>query len=433
MIIVDTALKKRAEEGRPVRVAVMGTGAIGRGLISIIVNHTPGMKLVAVANRTEANSLYAMETARVERFKIVESLPAMQDALSKGILAITQDPMLVCAADGIDVIIQTVSDIENSAEVALAAFAGGKHLVTANAEMDATFGLELQKRAVRAGVIYTVCDGDQPGVELNLWRYVKSIGMEPLVCGNVKGLQDCRRNPTTQAGFAKQWDQGVKMVTSFADGTKISFEQACVANATGMTIECRGMRGGDVGGHIDDLCHSGRYDLDALRALGGIVDYVVGPKPPGGVYVIATMDDPVHRKGLRLYKMGDGPLYSFYTPYHLCYFEMALSAARVTLFGDTVVTPEEHRIDVVTVAKTPLKAGTVLDGIGGYHSYGVCETAAATGESQFLPMGLSEGCVLKRDIECDALITYDDVEVPGGRLCDSLRASMLGSQAVCVG
>lgn len=215
------------------------------------------------------------------------------------------------------------------------------------------------------------------------------------------------------------------MVTSFADGTKISFEQACVANATGMCVSQRGMMGGDFKGHIDELCHSGRYDVEELRRLGGVVDYVVGSSPAAGVFVLAAHDDAFHKFNLKLYKMGEGPLYAFYAHTHLCYFDVPMSAARMVLFKDTVIAARQHKVDVVTVAKTDLQAGTVLDGIGGYHSYGTCENAPAAVEGRLLPMGLSEGCRLLRDIPCDAVITYDDVEVPAGRLIDELRGAML--------
>ncbi|MEY3895114.1 MAG: hypothetical protein RLZZ214_633 [Verrucomicrobiota bacterium] len=425
MIIVDTALKKRAEEGRPVRVAMIGAGAIGRGVASQIVNRTQGMVLAVVANRTVANAVRALELSGVSEWKVVTTAAGIDECVAKGIPAVTNDLFLACESAGVDIIVEVLSDVELAAEVALRAFSHGKDYLTMNAEMDATFGLELRARADEAGVIYSVSDGDQPGVEMNLWRYVKSLGMEPLVCGNIKGLQDCRRNPTTQEGFAKTWNQGVKMVTSFADGTKISFEQACVANATGMCVSQRGMLGGDFKGHIDELCHSGRYDVEELRRLGGVVDYVVGSSPAAGVFVLAAHDDPFHRFNLKLYKMGEGPLYAFYAHTHLCYFDVPMSAARMVLFRDTVIAAREHKVDVVTVAKTDLKAGTVLDGIGGYHSYGVCENAPAAVEGRLLPMGLSEGCRLLRDVPCDAVIGYEDVEVPAGRLIDELRAAML--------
>jgi len=425
MIIVDTALRKRAEEGRPIKVAMIGAGAIGRGVASQIVNHTTGMVLAVVANRTTENAIRALELSGVKEWKSVSSLTELNDSVSRGITAVTDDVLLACEADGVDIIVEVLSEVEIAATVALHAFSCGKDYLTMNAEMDATFGLELRRRAEAAGVVYSVSDGDQPGVEMNLYRYVKGLGMEPLVCGNIKGLQDCRRNPTTQEGFAKTWNQGVKMVTSFADGTKISFEQACVANATGMCISQRGMLGGDFKGHIDELCHSGRYDIDTLRAQGGVVDYVVGASPAAGVFVLAAHNDNFHRFNLKLYKMGEGPLYAFYAHTHLCYFEVPVSAARMVLFRDTVIAAREHKVDVVTIAKTDLKAGTVLDGIGGYHSYGTCENAPAATSGKMLPMGVSEGCRLLRDVSCDEVIGYDDVEVPAGRLTDSLRAAML--------
>jgi len=185
------------------------------------------------------------------------------------------------------------------------------------------------------------------------------------------------------------------------------------------------MLGGDFKGHIDELCHSGRYDVDQLRSLGGVVDYVVGAMPAAGVFVLATHGDAFHRFNLKLYKMGDGPLYGFYAHTHLCYFETPLSAARIVLFKDTVIAPKSHKVDVLTIAKTDLEAGTVLDGIGGYHSYGTCENAPVSISGGFLPMGLSEGCQLRRDVPCDQAITYDDVIVPEGRLIDELRNAQL--------
>lgn len=425
MLIIDTALAKRAEEGRPIQVAMIGAGAIGRGVASQIINHTIGMRVAVIANRTLANAIKALELSGVNNWKEVTNVSELNECLASGITAVTEDLLLPCGADCVDIIIEVLSDVEMAAKIALHAFSCGKDYLTMNAEADATFGLELRHRAEAAGVIYSVSDGDQPGVEMNLWRYVKTLGMEPLVCGNIKGLQDCRRNPTTQEGFAKTWNQGVKMVTSFADGTKISFEQACVANATGMCVAQRGMLGGDFKGHIDELCHSGRYNVDELRKLGGVVDYVVGAQPAAGVFVLATHGDAFHRFNLKLYKMGDGPLYSFYAHTHLCYFETPLSAARIVLFRDTVIAPKLHQVDVLTVAKTDLKAGTILDGIGGYHSYGICENAPISISENLIPMGLSEGCRLLRDIPCDQAIKYADVIFPEGRLIDELRAAQL--------
>jgi predicted homoserine dehydrogenase-like protein len=211
------------------------------------------------------------------------------------------------------------------------------------------------------------------------------------------------------------------MVTSFADGTKISFEQAIVANATGMTVEKRGMMGREHAGHVDEL--TGKYNVEKLRQLGGVVDYVVKSLPSPGVFILGTHDDPKQRHYLNLYKLGPGPLYSFYTPYHLCHFEVPQSVARAVLFGDAVIQPlAGPRVDVVATSKVPLAAGDVIDGLGGYKSYGVAEAYAISRRERLLPIGLAEGCRLKRAVPADTAITYDDVIVPEGRLINRLRA-----------
>lgn len=420
MIIVDRALAERAAAGRPVRVGMVGAGFMGRGIANQIVNSVPGMTLAAVANRTLATAERAYVEAGAGQPRVVERVDALEQCIGAGTPVVCEDPLLLCRAGNIDAIIEVTGDVELGARVVLEAIAHGKHVVLMNAELDGTIGPILKQKADAAGVILTACDGDQPGVEMNLYRYVRALGLTPLVCGNIKGLQDPYRTPTTQQGFAEKWGQNVHMVTSFADGTKISFEQAIVANGTGMRVPQRGMYGRDHAGHVDELVR--HYDVDALRAMGGIVDYVVGAKPGPGVYVLATHDDPRQRHYLNLYKLGEGPLYSFYTPWHLCHFEVPLSVARAVLFRDAVLQPLAGPVvEVVATAKTDLPEGTLLDGIGGYHTYGQCENADAARAERLLPMGLAQGCRLRRAVPRDGVLTYDDVELPVGRLADALR------------
>ncbi len=422
MMIVDRLLEQRQAEGKPVRFALIGCGFMGQGVVNQVVNSTPGMELVAIANRTPGRGRDAYLDAGVPADKIVSAdKPADLDAaIANGKYTITDDPSVVCQAESVDAVVEVTGAVEFGAHVTMDAIAHGKHVVLMNAELDGTAGPILKTYGDRAGVLVTACDGDQPGVQMNLYRFVKGIGVTPLLCGNIKGLQDRYRNPTTQEGFAKQWGQNVHMVTSFADGTKISFEQAIVANATGMTVAKRGMYGHDWDGHIDDAVEL--YDVDELKELGGIVDYVVKAQPGPGVYVFGTHDDPKQQHYLKLYKLGEGPLYSFYTPYHLCHFEVPTSVARAVLLNDPVMQPAgAPQVEVITRAKTDLKAGTVIDELGGYHSYGECETAAATTAEKLLPIGVAEGCTLKHDVAQDHCITYDDVDVPTDRLIDQLR------------
>ena len=145
--------------------------------------------------------------------------------------------MLLPRSESIDCLVDVTGAVEFGARVVMEAFKHKKHVVLMNAELDATIGPILQVYAKKHGVILSACDGDQPGVEINLWRYVKGLGLIPRVMGNIKGLQDRYRNPTTQKGFAEKWGQNPSMVTSFADGSKVSFEQAIVANACGLQVK----------------------------------------------------------------------------------------------------------------------------------------------------------------------------------------------------
>ena len=422
MILVDSALKKREADNNPIRVAMVGAGFMGRGIALQMLNAVPGMELVAIYNRSIDGAMRAYKEAGCDNPVEVNSLTELEDAISKGKYAITQNEMLVCQAEQIDVVIEVTGTIELGAKVSLEAIKHGKHVVVMNAELDGTLGPILKHYADKAGVIFTNADGDQPGVIMNLYRFVKGIGVKPVLCGNIKGLQDPYRNPTTQEGFAKQWGQKAHMVTSFADGTKISFEQAIVANATGMNVAKRGMHGPTVesGTPLKEVVDL--YPQEDLLNGNGIVDYVVGAEPGPGVFVLGTHEHPKQQHYLNLYKLGEGPIYLFYTPYHLCHFEVHNTVARAVLFDDATLTPlAGPQVDVVATAKIDLKAGDVLDGMGYYMTYGQAENSDITAAQRLLPMGLAEGCRLKNDIAKDKVLTYDDVVISEGRFCDKLR------------
>jgi predicted homoserine dehydrogenase-like protein len=421
MIIVDTALKKREAEGRPIRVGLIGAGFMGRGIANQIINSVPGMKLVAISNRSIGTAKRAYSEAGAGEPAVVTTLDRLQDAIANGKPVVTENAYLLTDAEGIDALVEVTGAVQFGARIVMRAMGRGKHVVLMNAELDGTIGPILKTYADKHGVILTACDGDQPGVQMNLYRFVKGLGVTPLVCGNIKGLQDRYRNPTTQKGFAEKWGQNAYVVTSFADGTKISFEQAIVANATGMCVQKRGMVGREHMGHVNELAKL--YDVDQLRQCGGVVDYVVKSLPSPGVFVLGIHDDPKQRHYLNLYKLGEGPLYSFYTPYHLCHFEVPTSVARAVLFQDAVMAPlAGPKVDVVTAAKIDLSVGDEIDALGGYKTYGVAENYPVSRRERLLPIGLAEGCKLKRAVAKDQVVTHDDVEIPPGRYADILRA-----------
>lgn len=423
MIIIDKALEKRERDGKPIKVGMIGAGFMAQGVALQIIKYSKGMRLVAIANRHVEKAIFAYTQAGVTEsdIKEVASQAEFDSQVKSGKQAVTEDPFLLCESKDIDVIVEVTGTIEHATQIVMRAIANKKHVILMNAELDGTIGPILKKYADKAGVIYTNVDGDQPGVTLNLYRFVKGIGIKPVLCGNIKGLHDPHRNPDTQKEFAKKWKQKPHMVASFADGTKISYEQAIIANATGMHVAKRGMTGPTVpaGTHINDSVDL--FPIDEMLKGNGIVDYIVQAEPGPGVFVIGTMEDPIQKHYLHLYKLGEGPFYLFYTPYHLCHFEVPNTIARVCLFNDATLAPQgDPFVEVVTAAKRDLKKGEVVDGMGYFMTYGLCENSDIARSENLLPLGLAEGCILTRDIKMDEVLTMQDVTFPENRLSDKL-------------
>jgi predicted homoserine dehydrogenase-like protein len=417
LILVDKALVRRQEEGNPVRVAIVGAGYSGRNIAYQIINSFPGMQLAAIANRSIAAAREAYSAAGVPEVRAVETGSGLEQAMWDGRCAVTDDAAVVCEAEGIDAIIEATGTVEFAAGVVLRAVEHGKHIVLMNVELDATLGPILKAYADRAGVVYTNSDGDEPGVAMNMLRFVKSIGLKPVVAGNLKGLYDPYRTPETQRGFAEAHGQKATTMTSFADGTKLSMELTVLANATGFTVGKRGMFGPALS-HVNE---SSKFFLGKLVDQG-MVDFLVGASPSNGAFVLGYSEDPVKAAFLKYLKMGDGPLYTFYTPFHLPQLEIPLTVARAVLFGDATVAPLGGPVcDAITVAKRDLKAGEILDGLGGFTCYALIETYERSRQERALPMGVSEGCQLRRDVAKNQAVHYEDVELPEGRLCDKLR------------
>jgi len=420
MIIVDRELGRREAQGNPIRVGIVGAGAMGRAITLQILRSVPGMEVVAISNRTPERAREAYEAAGARDVGFAERVAEVEQSVGAGRPVVTDDPANVCAAGGIDVILEVTGAVEFAGGVVLDAIKHGKHVVTMNAELQGTVGPLLQRRADDAGVVLTDSDGDQPGVMMNLYRFVEGIGVRPVLVGNLKGLHDPYRNPTTQEGFAKARGLSANMATSFADGTKVSYEMAIVANATGLRVAQRGMYGPDAASvhEAKDL-----FSLDEMLEHP-MADYLVGAEPAPGVFVLGHEEHPTQKALLDLYKLGDGPLYTFYRPYHLCHFEVPSTIARAALFGDATVAPDGAgpRVEVVATAKRELQPGEALDGIGWYMTYGLCENTRTARAEDLLPMGVAEGCTLTRTVAKDQVLTYADVEVPPGRLTDALLA-----------
>jgi predicted homoserine dehydrogenase-like protein len=419
MIIVDTALDKREREGKPIRVGLIGAGYMGRGIaLQFLSPLVGGIRLVAIANRTLPDAERAFLQAGIDSVKTVGTVAQLESAIDDGQNAITENAVLLCEAGNIDVVIEATGEIEFGAHVVLKAIENGKHVVLMNAELDATVGPILKVYADRAGVVITNTDGDEPGVAMNLFRFAKTIGLRPVLAGNLKGMIDHYRTPETQREFAEKYHQKPRMITSFADGTKLSMETTVLANATGFRVGKRGMFGPKCS-HVKDALKL--FPMERFNE-GGLVDYLLGAEPHTGAFVLGFNDHPIKRQYMNYFKMGEGPLYVFYTPYHLPHVQIATTVARAVLFHDATVAPlGKPACEVITIAKRDLKKGETLDGIGGFTCYGTIDNSPTCRKENLLPMGLSDGCRLTVDIRRDQAIAYSDIEVPNSRLCDKLK------------
>ena len=243
MIIVDTALERRHQDGNPIKIGMVGAGDMGQGMAAVIERNMVGMRVVAIANRTVETAERVFADAGIEQTARVSDQYALDSVLARGGRAVTSDPLLLCRSAGDRGDHRVHRRGRARRRTVTEAIANRKHVMLMNAELDATVGPILKVLADRAGVVITNADGDEPSVAMNMFRFVKSIGYRPVLVGNVKGFLDHHRNPDTQKGFADAHGQRPFMVTSFADGTKLSLEATTLANATGFKVTKPGMDG----------------------------------------------------------------------------------------------------------------------------------------------------------------------------------------------
>ena len=416
-MMTDTALRERESNGKPIRVGMIGAGATGRAIALQLATPVPGIRLAAIANRTRSHSERALREAGINEWIVAASSREVEASIARGVPVLTDDPALLTTSDAIDVVVEVTGTVEPALRVTLESFDHGKHVVLVNAELDSLLGPILRVKADKAGVVFTNTDGDEPGVAMTLLRYLRSVGLRTVAAGNIKGMVDYYRTPETQKGFAEKYDQDPRKVTSFADATKLSMETTVLANATGFHVGRRGMYG-PACGNVREIGNL----LPADQMLEtGLVDYSLGAVPHTGAWVVVHEEVPLKRAQLTYYRLGEGPFFVFYTPFHLPYIQIASTIARAAIHGDPTVAPMGGPVcEVLTMAKRDLKAGECLDGVGGFCAYGLIDNVVAARGVSALPISLSEGCVLRRDISKDSVISFNDVALPHGRLSETL-------------
>jgi predicted homoserine dehydrogenase-like protein len=291
------------------------------------------------------------------------------------------------------------------ARVMLDAMAAGKDVVSMNAEGDATIGHLLHRTAAEQGVVYSIADGDQPGVLLRQIEHVTGMGFKIAAAVNCKRNLDVHQNPTDSRPYADRDGTSVLMTTAFGDGTKMQIENAVVANLSGLVPEQRGMHG------VPTTLARAVEDITAVLSTRGVVEYTLGGDFAGGVCIIGYADDPgMVQPYMRYSKMGEGPNYLFFRPYHLLHHELPVTIAEVVMDRHGLGEPQPRPVaEVVAMAKRALRPGESMDGIGGYASYGHVDTVERS--EGYLPIGLAEHAKLVRDVPKDHPVPLEAVEL----------------------
>lgn len=400
---------------KPIRIGVVGTGSVGQGIL-YQAGLTPGIDCIAVCDINVQKAVEAAEAAQRE-YRIVQSLAEAHDAIGKGVLAVLEDGELLARCDSLDVLVESSSAIERGGRHAVIALENRTHVVMMNAEADLIFSPYLMEVARRNEVVYTSCDGDQPGVIRRMIDDVRLWGFDVVMAGNVKGFLDRYSDPTSIAPEADKRFLDHQMCASYTDGSKLGVEMALVANAFGFEVDTPGMHG-PRGKHILDLLDLFDFERIHRDHPQGVMDYVLGPIPKGGVFVVGYSDSAYQKKMLDWFpvQLGEGPFYVFRRPYHLIHIETMRCIAEAFLDGDALLQPwHGFQTNVYCYAKRDLKQGETLDGLGGYACYGLIENCADHRDKPGLPICLAEHVTVRRDIAEDEKIFWEDVEYDPNR------------------
>ena len=376
--------------GTPVRVGLVGLGAMGKGMAYNIYN-TPGMKLVCVGDT---------DPKRYDELR--EIIPDSTHWDADYCMAITE-------AEDIDMFIEASSSIEMGLEYTKNAIGNGVDVLLMNGEVDCFYGPELYRMAKEHGVLISSTDGDQYGVLIKLLEEVELMRLRPIMIGNIKGFLNRYANPTSIKYEADIRNLDYQMCVTYTDGTKLATEMAIMANATGFVPYKDKMEGPKMKWVGDVLDY---YDFDEISKKP-VVEYILGADPGGGVFVVVECHNDYQRSLLKYYKMGEGPYYVFYRPYHLCHIETAYAMGRMVFDGEPLLVPWKGRVaNINAVAKKDLEPGDVLDEPGMYTVYGELAHQTMIDANRWALVHKVNGCRVKNPIKKDQPICLDDIEAP---------------------
>lgn len=400
-------LKALETDGRPIRVVVVGAGQMGSGVIRQL-SRLPGIRLTGVCERLMERAWRAISAVGL----VADAVGTAQEArqvVAGGRVALAQDIGLLLGQA--DVVVDATGEPEVGARIATMVLGARKVLVTMNVEMDATVGSVLAYLSRAQGGVYTVGLGDEPSVLCEMVDFVRTLGLEVVCAGKGKNNRlDRSATPTTVAEEAARWGMNPRMLASFVDGTKTMVEMTALANAAGLTVDRPGMHGPFA--NREDLLRVFVPEADGgILSRTGVVEYAIGDVAPG-VFVVARAADEQTRRDLEYLRMGPGPYYVLYRPFHLASMEIPVSIARAALDGEvTMRAVGAPRVECVAVAKRDLSAGDELDGIGGETVYGLAVEARQARAMRAVPIGVVAGARVQRAVEQGQVLTEEDVQL----------------------
>ena len=402
-------LARRADEGRPVRIGVIGSGEMGTDLVTQGML-MPGIEVCAISTRRPHTAREAIRIAYGDQAKAreAENQAQVTAAIEAGRIAITSNDMLV-TNPLIDVVIDATGKPGVAADFCLSAMEHGKHLVMMNVEADVTIGCLLKKEADRLGVVYSLGAGDEPSSCMELIEFVAALGCTVVAAG--KGKNNPLNHDAVPDDYrveAERRNMNPRMLVEFVDGSKTMVEMCAIANATGLVPDRPGMHG--PAANRDDLAKVliPRADGGVLSKKG-VVDYTIGKGVAPGVFVIVEATHPRVIERLDDLHVGKGPYYGLFRPYHLTSLEVPLTAARIMLYGKPDMVPLPRPVaEVCAVAKRDLAAGETFDAIGEtcYRSWTM--TVQEARAQRAVPVGLLEGGKVLKAVKKGELLTADN-------------------------
>jgi predicted homoserine dehydrogenase-like protein len=421
-LAVDLA-KRLEKTGRPIRIGLIGSGEMGTDIVTQCRQMT-GITVAAIAeiNLAAARKALAIAGAAADSHGEAGSAQALSTLLGAGKVALTGDAQLVCTSDQIDVVIDATGKPAVGAEIGLTAMEHGKHLVMMNVEADVTIGAYLQSEARRLGVVYTLGAGDEPSSAMELINFVTGLGYPIVAAGKGKNNPlNIDATPDDYEAEARRRNMNPRMLVEFVDGSKTMVEMAAISNATGLVPDCPGMHGPAATLPELEKVLCPKADGGVLSRKG-VVDFSIGKGVAPGVFVVAEMAHPRLRERMLDLKLGSGPYYTFYRPYHLTSLEVPLSCARAVLYGTADMQPlDVPTSEVCAVAKKDLKPGDKLDAIGEYGYRAWIMTRGDAAKARAIPVGLVEGGHAIRAIRKGELLTYDNAAMDESALIVTLR------------